>query len=104
LRFYSSGEIARKAPLRDFPSDYGSIADAPGTQLSSVLLTRARSLANEHGRLSTELAETYDSDLAKRAGELAATAQAIKAWDDAHEVRRGSLFQCGVEDEYFIFG
>ncbi|KAL1958459.1 hypothetical protein VTO42DRAFT_4323 [Malbranchea cinnamomea] len=59
-----------------------------GTLLSPALLNRARTLANEHGSLTAKLAESFDSQVAKRAGELARTANALKEWDSAHEAIR----------------
>lgn len=54
--------------------------------LSPVLLTRARLLAAEHAKLSERLAETFDTKIAKRAGELASVSAVLKEWDDANEV------------------
>lgn len=61
--------------------------------LSAALLNRARTLTNEHGSLSTKLAENFDSKVAKRAGELSGTANALKEWDKAHEVSGGREFR-----------
>ena len=36
--------------------------------------------------MAAKLAETFDTQVAKRAGEIARTADAIKKWDDAQEV------------------
>ncbi|OQD73939.1 hypothetical protein PENDEC_c013G05283 [Penicillium decumbens] len=53
--------------------------------LSPVLLTRARLLAAEHAKLSNRLAESFDSKVAKRAGELAPVTEVLKEWDIANE-------------------
>ncbi|GFF26306.1 peptide chain release factor 1 [Aspergillus udagawae] len=55
------------------------------SHLSPALLTRARSLAAEHTRLSTQLTDSFDAKIAKRVGELASIAQALQEWDRAHE-------------------
>jgi peptide chain release factor 1 len=56
------------------------------------LLSRARSIAKEHDKISQLLGETFDSKLAKRMGELAPVAQAVKDWDKTHEVRAHPWF------------
>ncbi|PLB51756.1 peptide chain release factor 1 [Aspergillus steynii IBT 23096] len=53
--------------------------------LSPALFARARSLATEHSTLSTRLADIFDTQIARRAGELAPVAKSIKEWDDANE-------------------
>ncbi|PGH16096.1 hypothetical protein AJ80_05311 [Polytolypa hystricis UAMH7299] len=53
--------------------------------LSPVLLNRARAIATEYESLSTKLAESFDTKTAKRAGELASAATAVKEWDKANE-------------------
>ncbi|GFF49636.1 peptide chain release factor 1 [Aspergillus lentulus] len=55
------------------------------SHLSPALLTRARSLATEHTRLSAQLTDSFDAKIAKRVGELASIAQALQEWDRAHE-------------------
>ncbi|PGH12552.1 hypothetical protein AJ79_04173 [Helicocarpus griseus UAMH5409] len=57
----------------------------PEAAISSILLNRARTIANEHESLTSKLAETFDPKTAKRAGELATTAAALREWDKAHE-------------------
>ncbi|KAL1962798.1 hypothetical protein VTN77DRAFT_9167 [Rasamsonia byssochlamydoides] len=53
--------------------------------LSAALLSRARSIAEEHANLSELLAESFDAKVAKRVGELAPVANALKEWDKANE-------------------
>jgi len=43
-------------------------------------------LAAEHAKLSNRLAESFDSKVAKRAGELAPVTEVLKEWDIANEV------------------
>lgn len=57
--------------------------DAP---ISSILLSRARSAAAEHARLSSELEKSFDTKIAKRVGELSATTNALKEWESANDV------------------
>lgn len=54
--------------------------------LSPVLLRRAKSIAEEHARLSAENAENYDLTIAKKIGEIGPVAAALKEWDEAHNV------------------
>ncbi|POS74911.1 peptide chain release factor 1 [Diaporthe helianthi] len=56
--------------------------DSPYT-LPNVLLERARKLAVEHGHLTQQLADSFDSKIAKRAGEIAGVASALKEWEAA---------------------
>jgi len=58
------------------------IASIPN-DISSALLTRARSIANEHAVLSKKLATEYDAHAAKRLGELHSTSSAVKEYDKA---------------------
>ncbi|KAL2009253.1 hypothetical protein VTN00DRAFT_7447 [Thermoascus crustaceus] len=53
--------------------------------LSAALLNRARLVATEHAALSASLAESFDAKVAKRVGELAPIANALKEWDNANE-------------------
>lgn len=55
--------------------------------ISPVLLGRARSISAEHSKLSKELAQNYDNDIAKRAGELSNAVTALQAWETANDVR-----------------
>ncbi|KAF7623338.1 peptide chain release factor 1 [Aspergillus flavus] len=56
-----------------------------GLDLSSSLLSRARSLAAEHSKLSAHLASSFDGRIAKRVGELAPIANVLDEWDRANE-------------------
>ncbi|KAJ4417339.1 Peptide chain release factor 1, mitochondrial [Gnomoniopsis sp. IMI 355080] len=51
--------------------------------LPKALLERARKLAAEHDALSQKLAGDFDSKIAKRAGEIAGVASALREWDSA---------------------
>lgn len=51
--------------------------------LSPALLTRARSITEEHKTLAEKVAADYDTNSAKRLGQLSATASALKEYDDA---------------------
>ncbi|KAL7622849.1 Peptide chain release factor 1, mitochondrial [Parahypoxylon ruwenzoriense] len=51
--------------------------------LPLVLLRRARNIAEEHDKLSSTLANDFDSKTAKRAGELSLVATALKDWEAA---------------------
>lgn len=55
--------------------------------LSSALLGRARSVAAEHATLSAQLAESFDTKIARRASELAPVTNTLKDWVDTNEVR-----------------
>lgn len=63
----------------------------PDSGLSPVLLTRARLLAAEHDKLSESLAESFDTKVAKRAGELTPVTKVLKEWDNANEVGASTL-------------
>ncbi|EGC42853.1 peptide chain release factor 1 [Histoplasma capsulatum var. duboisii H88] len=58
---------------------------APEISISPILLSRARSIADEHSTLTSRLAETFDPKIVKRAGELATTATTLKEWEKANE-------------------
>lgn len=62
-------------------------AAAASEGVSPALLTRARSVAAEHGALSKQLAEGFDTRTAKKVGELSPVASALKEWEHANEVR-----------------
>ena len=51
--------------------------------ISPTLLSRARSIADEHAALSRKLATDYDARAAKRLGELQSTSYAVKEYDKA---------------------
>ncbi|KAK6364194.1 Peptide chain release factor 1, mitochondrial [Exophiala oligosperma] len=53
------------------------------SQVSPVLLQRARSIAAEHAQLSAANIENYDVSVAKRIGELSSVCEALKDWEDA---------------------
>ncbi|KAL6246112.1 Peptide chain release factor 1, mitochondrial [Rhinocladiella similis] len=53
------------------------------SQLSPILLRRARSIAAEHAQLSAANIENYDVSIAKKIGELSSVCEALKDWEDA---------------------
>ncbi|KAF2436659.1 release factor [Tothia fuscella] len=53
-----------------------------------ALLTRARKIAAEYKTVSEQLLDDYDVNSAKKTGELAPVANALKRWEDANESRR----------------
>ncbi|KAL4864954.1 hypothetical protein BDV12DRAFT_211303 [Aspergillus spectabilis] len=55
------------------------------TDLSSALLVRAQTLADEHATLSNHLATSFDSKTAKRVGELGSVAKALAEWNKANK-------------------
>ncbi|TPX14393.1 uncharacterized protein E0L32_005357 [Thyridium curvatum] len=60
-----------------------SVATGDGS-LPPVLLQRAKKLAAEHEQLSATLATGFDAKTAKRAGEIASVATALKDWEAAN--------------------
>lgn len=52
--------------------------------LSPVLIERARKIAAEHDQLTKTLADDFDTKNAKRAGEIASVASALREWDTAN--------------------
>ena len=68
-----------------------SLADFSATaignpDISPALLGRARSVAAEHGKLAQQLSAEYDTEVAKRVGELSTTVKALKDWESASTV------------------
>lgn len=51
--------------------------------LSPALLERARSISAEHAKLSKDIANEYDSTVARKLGELSSTAKALEHWEIA---------------------
>ncbi|OAX80247.1 hypothetical protein ACJ72_05426 [Emergomyces africanus] len=64
---------------------FSSTVPLPEISISPVLLSRARSIADEHASLTSKLAESFDPKTAKRIGELATTTTALKEWEKANE-------------------
>jgi peptide chain release factor 1 len=54
--------------------------------ISPVLLKRARSVAEEHAKLSTQNAKTYEVETAKKLGELSVVTAALAEWETAQNV------------------
>ncbi|KAI4180761.1 MAG: hypothetical protein L6R41_007032 [Letrouitia leprolyta] len=54
-------------------------------KISPSLLGRAQSIAAEHEKLLREIQEGYDSQSAKRIGELSAVTNALKGWETANK-------------------
>ncbi|KAJ6153784.1 hypothetical protein N7470_006743 [Penicillium chermesinum] len=64
---------------------FRALHTAQDAGLSPVLLTRARLLAAEHTRLTDKLSDSFDTKVAKRAGELASVTAALRKWENANE-------------------
>ncbi|KIW61566.1 hypothetical protein PV05_01671 [Exophiala xenobiotica] len=65
---------------------YQSSSSTPSesfTQISPILLRRARAVAAERDQLSAANAENYDVTVAKKIGELSPVCTALKDWEDA---------------------
>ncbi|KAK5705775.1 Peptide chain release factor 1, mitochondrial [Elasticomyces elasticus] len=60
-----------------------STAATTTNSISPALLSRARTIANEHATLTSKLATEYDASAAKRLGELQSTSSAVKEYDKA---------------------
>ena len=58
---------------------------ASNVAFSPALLARARGMAAEHDKLSSETSETFDMKIAKRIGELKSVATALKEWEDTQD-------------------
>ncbi|KAK5115332.1 hypothetical protein LTR62_001532 [Meristemomyces frigidus] len=56
----------------------------PDYFVSPTLLTRARTIAQEHASLAKRLATDYDVSAARRLGELQSTSTAVREYDEAH--------------------
>ena len=54
--------------------------------ISPLLLKRARSIAEQHAKLSTQNAEDYNIATAKKIGELSTVTAALAEWDTANNV------------------
>ena len=84
LRRLVIAPYARRAQYVRFQSASTAISDS----ISPALLTRARSIAGEHATLVKQLEKDYDNGVAKRLGELSATANALNDYDSAHSALR----------------
>ena len=69
------------------------IAATPPPVIAPALLGRARSLAAEHDQLSKQLAVQYDTQIARKVGELSPAAKALNDWISASTVCLG-FFHC----------
>ncbi|KAI9684464.1 MAG: hypothetical protein M1829_002274 [Trizodia sp. TS-e1964] len=69
--------------------------------LPPSLLNRARSIASEHAKLSKELAQEFDPQIAKRLGPLLAVNKIFQQWESAHSgiEELKSLLQDSSTDE-----
>ncbi|TKA83979.1 hypothetical protein B0A55_00254 [Friedmanniomyces simplex] len=61
----------------------GTMPSAVPGNISPALLSRARTIAQEHATLTNRLATEYDANAAKRLGELQSTSSAVKQYDKA---------------------
>ena len=57
------------------------------------MLTRARSIANEYERLSKQLSDNFDADVAKKLGTLGSIRTALQEWEEHRKVRRRALLE-----------
>lgn len=82
----SCARSLRRAVVPQGIRRYSAVAATSAT-LPPVLLQRARKLADEHGKLASELATatSYDEKSAKRIGEIAGVAAALKEFERAKE-------------------
>ena len=78
--------------LMNFALNFLSVASSAHT-ISPVLLARARSIASEHSELSERLTWNYDSDIAKRVGDLSNAVMALQGWETANDVGMVSQFE-----------
>ncbi|MCJ1300241.1 hypothetical protein MMC08_003036 [Hypocenomyce scalaris] len=72
----------------NFALNFLSVASSAHT-ISPVLLARARSIASEHSELSERLTWNYDSDIAKRVGDLSNAVMALQGWETANDSLTG---------------
>ncbi|OAL71667.1 peptide chain release factor 1 [Trichophyton violaceum] len=86
LRCFSrSVRLAQSSRIIPVSRRYSSAVTPKEAELSPILLNRARALAAEHATLTAQQAESFERAAAKRIGEIAPVANALKDWDTAHE-------------------
>ena len=62
------------------------VVASDGPSISPALFQRARSIAAEHGKLSQQLSTSYDTNVAKKVGELSIVVNALRDWESASNV------------------
>ena len=60
-----------------------------------ALIERAKAISTQYDSLQQKLAANYDTSVAKKAGNLASVAHALKQWDQANEVRQLHMLHDG---------
>ncbi|KIV82939.1 hypothetical protein PV11_05004 [Exophiala sideris] len=85
-RLYSKC-LGRSLPLVARPgfarARFQTTSSEPESQVSPVLLRRARAVAAEHAQLSAANADNYGVSVAKKIGELSTVCTALKDWEEA---------------------
>ncbi|KKY24599.1 putative peptide chain release factor 1 [Phaeomoniella chlamydospora] len=83
----TSSSFTRRNHRIRFQSTSTNRSTGPTTQTSlrPSLLRRAESLATEHATLSAQNAESYDTEVAKRIGELAGVSELFKKYRETQE-------------------
>lgn len=89
----AAGWICRRCLLRSsFPARSAAFVRrqttnaSPDSVISPTVLKRARAVAAEHAQLSQKLVDSFDTRTAKKVGETAPIAAALKEWEKANEV------------------
>lgn len=85
VRFHTAGMYLQLPAVS--LADFSAIATA-NPIISPALLGRARSVAAEHGKLAQQLSVEYDTEVAKKVGELSTTVKALEDWELASSVCR----------------
>ncbi|KAF9630195.1 putative peptide chain release factor 1 protein [Lasiodiplodia theobromae] len=88
----AAGWICRRCLLRSsFPARSAAFVRrqttnaSPDSVISPTVLKRARAVAAEHAQLSQKLVDSFDTRTAKKVGETAPIAAALKEWEKANE-------------------
>ncbi|GME30215.1 putative peptide chain release factor 1 protein [Neofusicoccum parvum] len=104
----AAGWICRRCLLRSsFPARPAAFVrrqttNASPDSISPAVLARARAIAAEHAQLSQKLVDSFDTRTAKKVGETAPIATALKEWEKANESLtelRGLLNDTSAEKE-----
>ena len=65
--------------------------------ISSALLERAHAAVWEHKNLSEQLSKAFNTNVAKKIGELSKTVKALDEWDVANKVRQSRLLDPSIQ-------
>lgn len=88
----AAGWVCRRCLLRSSfpvrPSVFvrRQATNASPDSISPAVLKRARAVAAEHAQLSQKLVDSFDTRTAKKVGETASIASALREWEKANEV------------------